>query len=189
MSRYTGLMERPAPDQGLLRGGNLPNQLRDPITVVGLIFECAIGLRRRLGPSMEIATGVTGQAFEVLVRLYRSAGGSMRMSDLAAQTGLTRSGLTRALDRLVEGGLCRRESCSGDRRGTFAVLTDEGRSRVADAIAHHEREIDNLLAGVLGDDDETELIRLLKGVRQRVNPDAAFVSAIDSLASCQESDI
>ena len=177
------------PDQDHLRAEGPNEQLRDPITVVGLIIECAIGLRRRLGPSMEIATGVTGQAFEVLVRLYRSEGGSMRMSDLASQTGLTRSGLTRALDRLVEGGLCMRESCNGDRRGMFAVLTEGGRSRVAAAILHHEREISELLAGALGDNDEEELIRLLKGVRQRVNPEAAFVSAIDSLASCQESDL
>ncbi|HVB00600.1 MAG TPA: MarR family transcriptional regulator [Acidimicrobiales bacterium] len=177
------------PDQDQLRQESASDQLRDPITVVGLILECAIGLRRRLSPSMDIATGVTGQAFEVLVRLYRSEGGAMRMSDLAAQTGLTRSGLTRALDRLVEGGLCKRESCDGDRRGMFAALTEIGKSRVAAAILNHEQEISDLLAGALGNEDEEELIKLLRRVRQRVNPDAAFLSTINSLANGQESDI
>lgn len=177
------------PDQDQLRHENSNRRLRDPITTVGLILECAMGLRRRLGPSMEIATGVTGQAFEVLVRLYRSEGGAMRMSDLAAQTGLTRSGLTRALDRLVEGGLCRRESCDRDRRGMFAMLTESGKSRVAEAIVHHEQEIRDMLAGALGIADEEALIELLKSVRQRVNPDAAFISTVDSLATCIESDI
>jgi len=176
------------PDQDQLQKGSSSEQLRDPITVVGLILECAIGLRRRLSPSMEIATGITGQAFEVLVRLNRSVGGSMRMSDLAAQTGLTRSGLTRALDRLVEGGLCKRESCDGDRRGMFAVLTESGKSRVAAAILNHEQEISDLLAGAIENDEEEELIKLLKRVRQRVNPGAAFLSPIDSLTNCQESE-
>lgn len=178
------MMAIQTPDQDQIPQESLTRGLRDPITTVGLIVECANGLRRRLGPSMEVATGVTGQAFEVLVRLYRSEGGAMRMSDLAAQTGLTRSGLTRALDRLVDGGFCRRESCDGDRRGMFAALTETGTSRVAEAIMHHEREISDLLSGVLGDEDETELIRLLKRVRQRVNPDAAFVGAISSLVDC-----
>ncbi|HUY07650.1 MAG TPA: MarR family transcriptional regulator [Acidimicrobiales bacterium] len=164
-------------------------ELRDPITVVGLVVECAIGLRRRLGPSMEIATGVTGQAFEVLIRLYRSEGSAMRMSDLAVQTGLTRSGLTRALDRLVDGGLCKRESCDGDRRGMFAVLTENGTSRVAEAILHHEREINDLLADALELGEEEELVRLLKNIRRCVNPNASFLSPIETLANGQESEI
>lgn len=150
--------------------------LHDPITLVGLILESASGLQRKLAPSMEMGAGVTGQAFEVLIRLNRSPGNALRMSDLAAQTGLSRSGLTRALDRLVEVGLCERASCDGDRRGTFAVLTDEGRSRMDDAVARHKIEICNLLTGVLSPSEESELVRILERVRDRVHPDAAKLS-------------
>lgn len=161
---------------------------REPITLVGLVLESASGLRRELAPSMEIATGVTGLAFEVLVRLNRSPGGALRMSDLAAQTGLTRSGLTRALDRLVEAKLCARANCDLDRRGTYAVLTDEGRIRVEEAIKSHERDITELLAGLFTVAEETELVEFLRKIRDRVNPNAAFVSSDLSISDCSELD-
>jgi DNA-binding MarR family transcriptional regulator len=125
---------------------------------------------------MEVGVRLTGQAFGVLIRLYRSPGESLRMSDLAAQTGLSRSGLTRALDRLVEVGLCERASCDGDRRGTFAVLTECGHNLMDDALVRHEHHIRTILTGVLSSQEETELTRLLERVRNRVHPDAALLS-------------
>lgn len=153
----------------------------DRVTLVGLIVESAAGLRRHLAPSMEDKVGVGGQAFEILLRLVRSPGGLMRMSDLAAQTGLTPSGLTRAFDRLVEVGLCARQSCPSDRRVTFAMLTDQGRMRVEEAIARHLREIDELLGGVLSSTEEAQLIGLLRHLRDRLHPDAALLSENEPL--------
>lgn len=150
--------------------------LRDPITLVGLILESASGLRRHLDPGMEEDLGLTGHDFEIMIRLFRSPGDSLRMSDLAAQTGLSRSGLTRALDRLVDVGLCTRESCDRDRRGTYAVLTGEGHRRMDGAILQHERQIRELLSGALTADEEAELTRLLSVVRDRAHPDAALLS-------------
>src|SRR5271166_2746329 len=91
----------------------------DPVTLIGLVFESASGIRREVGPSLERDYGLPGQSFEVLIRLARSPGGRLRMTDLAAQTALTPSGLTRAVDRLAEAGLVNREACSNDRRGSF----------------------------------------------------------------------
>jgi DNA-binding MarR family transcriptional regulator len=152
----------------------------DPITLVGLIFESASGLRRELTPFTKGDIGVSGQAIEVLIRLNRSPGSALRMSDLAAQTGLSRSGLTRALDRLVDAGLCARSNCERDRRGTFALLTDSGRTQVSASIAHHEAEIKAALDGTLTAEEENQLIALLTKVRDRVHPNATKLSSIDA---------
>lgn len=79
------------------------------------------------------------------------------MSDLAAQTLLTPSGLTRAVDRLCEAGLVRRQTCSLDRRGSFASLTAEGSERASAAVSHHRLALSQLLGGAL---DSAELERL-----------------------------
>lgn len=148
----------------------------DPITVVGLVFESAAGLRRMLTPGLAGDIGVGGQSFEILVRLIRSQGGRLRMSDLAAQTGLTPSGLTRAIDRLVDAKLVEREVCPSDRRGAFAILTELGLRKTSEALARHEREVAAVLEGVLEPQEETELVVLLRKLRDRVHPEAALVT-------------
>jgi DNA-binding MarR family transcriptional regulator len=148
----------------------------DPLTLVGLIFESAAGLRRMLEPGLAGEIGVGGQAFEILVRLSRSDGGRMRMSDLAAQTGLTPSGLTRAVDRLVDAGLIDRGACPGDRRGAFAILSPLGATRAAEALEHHRRDVDRALHGLLAHGEEERLVELLRKVRDRVHPEAVLVS-------------
>lgn len=65
---------------------------------------------------------------EVLIRLSEAPDGALRMQDLADRLVLSRSGVTRLVDRLETAGLIERASCPADRRGTYAVLTDAGRS-------------------------------------------------------------
>ncbi|MGP8163675.1 MAG: MarR family winged helix-turn-helix transcriptional regulator [Acidimicrobiales bacterium] len=147
------------------------------ITLAGLVFETAGGLRRALSPGIESELGLGGLAFEVLVRLARSPGARLRMTDLAAQTGLTPGGLTRAIDRLVDAGFVCREACPNDRRGAFATLTGLGQERTAEAIRHHERDIATVVADVLDADDIETLITLLRRLRDRVHPRAARVTS------------
>ena len=66
--------------------------------------------------------------FEVLARLSHGPGGGLRMLELADQLLLSRSGVTRLMDRLEAAGLIRREVYPSDRRGTVALLTDVGRA-------------------------------------------------------------
>ena len=75
--------------------------------------------------------------YEILVNLSAEAAGELRMTELAARTLVSRSGLTRRLDRLVESGLVERRNCPTDRRGVYAVLTDLGRRRLEDAAPTH----------------------------------------------------
>jgi DNA-binding MarR family transcriptional regulator len=81
--------------------------------------------------------GLSLADYEILVHLSAEAAGELRMTELAARTLVSRSGLTRRLDRLVESGVVERRSCPTDRRGVYAVLTDDGRRRLKDAAPTH----------------------------------------------------
>jgi DNA-binding MarR family transcriptional regulator len=71
-------------------------------------------------------------SYEVLLYLADSEGGRLRMSELADAVLLSRSGLTRLVDRLERDGLLKRERCESDARGLFAEITPKGR-RLFDA--------------------------------------------------------
>jgi DNA-binding MarR family transcriptional regulator len=64
--------------------------------------------------------------YDVLFTLKEAPEHRLRLSDLADKVLLSRSNLTRLVDRLERAKLLRRERCPTDRRGTFAVLTEEG---------------------------------------------------------------
>jgi DNA-binding MarR family transcriptional regulator len=76
-------------------------------------------------------------SFEVLHQLMQANRGRMRMCDLAEQVQLSRSGLTRLVDRLEREGLLERCSCEHDARGSYACLTDAGRERLQEAQGTH----------------------------------------------------
>jgi DNA-binding MarR family transcriptional regulator len=76
-------------------------------------------------------------SYEVLLFLNDSDEGRMRMSELADSVLLSRSGLTRLVDRLERQGLLKRERCTSDARGLFAEITDEGRRVFDEARKTH----------------------------------------------------
>ena len=95
--------------------------------------------------------------YEVLDRLDRAPGHQLRMQDLADATSVSRSGLTRVIDRMEADGLVERDSCPDDGRGTFAVVTPHGR-RVRRAAAEvHRRGVQRHLVERLGDRDRLRL--------------------------------
>jgi DNA-binding MarR family transcriptional regulator len=148
-------------------------------TMVGLVFESAVGLRKMIEPSLHFSCGPAAPWFEVLIRLSRSPGQRLRMSDLAAQTSLTPSGLTRAVDRLHDLGLVTREACSADRRGTYAALTDAGQQAMDATLPRHEALVFEILEGVFDADEEALFLALMRKLRDRVNPDAARMTDDD----------
>ncbi len=74
--------------------GRLAASDDERLTTVGLLFESAAGLRRVFERRLETERSLSNQSFDVLIRLARTPGGELRMSELAAQTSLTPSGLT-----------------------------------------------------------------------------------------------
>jgi DNA-binding MarR family transcriptional regulator len=94
-------------------------------------------LAKRLDAELERAHRLPMSSFEVLHHLHEASGGRMRMCELAEQAQLSRSGLTRLVDRLERDGLLQRCSCDHDARGAYACLTDAGRERLAQAQLTH----------------------------------------------------
>ena len=149
----------------------------DPLlTTMGLFAETHAGLAQQVERRLAQECGLSGQWFEVLLRLARTPGKRLRMSDLAAQTTLSTSGLTRAVDRLEEAGLVRREVCPSDRRGYFAVLTDDGARRIDAAAQVHVEQLHELLRPILDADQQAQLAGLLRVLRDGINPEAARAS-------------
>jgi DNA-binding MarR family transcriptional regulator len=71
--------------------------------------------------------GLPLSSYEVLLFLADSPEGRLRMSELAEGVLLSRSGLTRLVDRMEAEGLLKRERCEDDARGYNALITDKGR--------------------------------------------------------------
>src|SRR5579885_2404598 len=65
-------------------------------------------------------------SYDVLIELYEAPDRRLRMHELAQRVVLSRSGLTRLVDRLEAEGLLMRDRCGTDRRGAYAVITEQG---------------------------------------------------------------
>lgn len=90
---------------------------------------------------LQRSAGMPFQYYEVLVRLSESPDRSMRMSELASLSQSSRSRLSHAVARLEEAGWVRRSSCESDRRGTTAVLTDDGMAVLEAAAPDHVESV------------------------------------------------
>lgn len=146
--------------------------LDDPrLTAMGLLAETYKGLWSVLSPQIK-EHGLNETEFEVLLRLLRSDGTRLRMSDLAAQTALSTSGITRVVDRLERDGLVCRETCTSDRRGYWAALTAEGAARIRGTIDGHTAILDEYFTGRLSADELEALMHALRKVRDVVRPGA-----------------
>ena len=94
-------------------------------------------LVKRLDAELEAAHGLALTSYEVLLHLSAADDTRMRMCDLAEGIMLSRSGLTRLVDRLEREGLVERVSCSDDARGSFARLTEAGAAKLEAAAPTH----------------------------------------------------
>ena len=148
----------------------------DRLTAVGLLFEVAQAIECRLAPQVA-EHGLSGVEAGVVIRLARSPGTRLRMSDLATQVELSASGLTRVVDRLEKVGLVRREACATDRRVTYAALTGTGLARVVDLLPGHLAGIDQVLTGLLDGDELAALLSALRKVRDAIRPGATAGAA------------
>ncbi len=154
----------------------------DPrITAVGLFAEAYTGLAARFATHFA-SHDLDPVEFEVLIRLLRSPGGQLRMTDLSAQTSLTTSGITRVVDRLERDGLVQRQACPTDRRSSYAVIAEAGRQRLAKVLPEHVAMIDEWLTGRLDPAQLEALLSALRIIRDAVRPcatagaDAAVVA-------------
>ncbi len=103
--------------------------------------------------------------YDVMVQLANAEARRLRMGELADRLVLSRSGITRLIDRLEREGIVERATCESDRRGQWAQLTDRGYARLRDVTPAHlrgvaEHFIDRIPAAELRELQET-LARVL----------------------------
>jgi len=81
--------------------------------------------------------GLTNNDYEILVNLSEAEDRRMRMSDLAKSTLQSKSRLSHQITRMEAVGLVRRENCESDRRGLYAVLTEQGWATMRQVAPRH----------------------------------------------------
>ncbi|HVE99378.1 MAG TPA: MarR family transcriptional regulator [Mycobacteriales bacterium] len=112
---------------------------------------------RTLDQELEAECGLSLAQYDVLAQLSAASERQLRMTELADRVLLSRSGLTRLVDRLEGMGLVERQACPSDARGMYARLTDLGRERLRAASGPHLRGVREHVTGRLS---QTELRRL-----------------------------
>jgi DNA-binding MarR family transcriptional regulator len=127
------------------------------------------GLTKALDAELVRAHGLPLSSYEVLLFLADAPGGRLRMSELADGVLLSRSGLTRLVDRMEREGLLRRERCADDARGYNALITAKGRKLFQHARRTHLDGVRERFLHHLSSDD----LRSLAEVWEKVAPGAA----------------
>lgn len=123
---------------------------------------------RDLERELLAATGMPLGWYDVLLQLAEAPDRRLRMAELADRVLLSRSGLTRLIDRLQAEGLVRREPSPDDARGTFTVLTADGLNRLRHAAPVHLAGIREHWLVHFSDDE----LRQLAGFLSRLAPSA-----------------
>ena len=100
-------------------------------------------------------------SYDVLVQLAEAPNNRLRMSDLAEAVLLSRSGLSRLVDRLQKDGLVQREPDPLDARGLYTVLTEKGRATLRDAALVHLAGVSRLVIDRLSEADLRQLSELM----------------------------
>lgn len=99
--------------------------------------------------------------YDVLLTLAQAPERRLRMADLADSVLLSRSGLTRLVDRIEKAGLVRREPSPDDARGTYTVLEPHGLHRLREAVPVHLAGIQRHWLAHFDDDELQTLGKLL----------------------------
>ena len=125
-----------------------------------------------LEQELQEAHGLSLPWYDVLVQLSEVRDRRLRMTELAAAVLLSKSGLTRLVDRMLSAGLVDRESDPSDRRGIYVCLTDAGLARLREAAPTHLRGIQQHFTGSLTQDEAITIADALGRVAQ-----AAYASS------------
>jgi len=114
-------------------------------------------LQEQLGRDLQRSHGLTMADYEILVQLSEAPQRRLRMTELANVTLSSKSRLSHQITRMESAGLVRREECKNDRRGFFAVLTDDGWRRLVDAAPSHVTSVREHLVDLMGAEQFAEL--------------------------------
>jgi DNA-binding MarR family transcriptional regulator len=128
---------------------------------------------KELDAELMAAHGLSLSTYEVLLFLAHAPEGRMRMSDLADGVLLSRSGMSRLVDRLEQSGLVERERCDTDARGLNAVITPAGRRKFAAARKVHLSGVRERFLNLLDTQDREFLAEIWERLRPGAVTDPA----------------
>jgi DNA-binding MarR family transcriptional regulator len=131
------------------------------------LLEAHARLAGALDAELQARHGLTLSQYEVLMVIADAPDRQMRMADVADRVLLSRSGLTRLVDRLVCAGLLERRACRSDARGALAHLTTSGLERLDAARRTHLHGVRRMFLSQLSPDEQARLGDLWERVSGR----------------------
>ncbi|HYS27884.1 MAG TPA: MarR family transcriptional regulator [Candidatus Limnocylindria bacterium] len=140
-----------------------PNELR----AWKAFLDAQASVLRELEADLVGQERLTLAEYDVLVQLALAPKQELRMTDLSEQVRLSRSGITRLVDRLARRGLTGRRPCPIDRRVTYAVLTAAGRERLRRATPTHLQGVRGYFIARLEPDQLERFTRSLEALASR----------------------
>ena len=131
--------------------------------------------------------------YDVLLTVARAPDQRLRMFEVAEGIVMSRSGLTRLVDRIESGGLLRRETCPSDRRGTHLALTEQGEEMLQRALPVYTAAIQEHFLRHLADPGAVEtvlgpVIDAARAARKRCTAECAAAEAADSAGAARAID-
>ena len=130
-------------------------------------------ITRRLDEELRAEHDLSLAEYDALLTIADAPDRRIRMRQLADRVILSKSGVTRLIDRLVLDGLVERRACASDARGAEAVLTQEGLDRLRRASSTHLRGIEEHFLAAVDTSDLAAIQRSMRAVADNAGPDRA----------------
>lgn len=130
-------------------------------------------LEDHLDRQLQRDAGMPHIYYGLLVGLAEAPGRRLRMTELAMKAKITRSRLSHAIARLEKNGWVRREDCPSDKRGQFAVLTDEGTEVLRRTAPGHVTAVRQALFERLTPEQQQALGEIMQIVAEGLQPNEA----------------
>jgi DNA-binding MarR family transcriptional regulator len=126
-------------------------------------------LLNQIDAELQAAGQIPLNWYDVLIELYEAPQQRLRMAELAEKVVLSRSGLTRLVDRLEKAGYLQREIDSDDRRGFFAVIKNEGITAMRGAWPIYARGIQSYFAAHLSEEETAALKKVFGSILAKLD--------------------
>lgn len=127
-------------------------------------------LTRRLDEELQAAHHLSLAEYDALFQLAGAPGRRLRMSILADRVLLSRSGITRLVDRLEAAGMVQRSACATDARGAEAILAPSGLRRLREASRTHLAGVERYFLQAIAPEDREAIERGLDRVMDGLGP-------------------
>nr|EMP13889.2 MarR family transcriptional regulator [Gordonia sp. NB41Y] len=129
-----------------------------------LFIETSTRIHTRLDEDLRKHCRMSLSDYHILLILHECPDGRTRMRDLSRRMVFSTSRLSYQIDVMVKKGWLRRESAAEDRRGSYAVLTADGRATFAAAARDHGAVVDRLFSAAVDTDDAAALTRVMRTI-------------------------